>query len=69
MEEWVDAKDAAGPSIAVLEQRKRRRIADWRAALTADETAGNVNFTPLGRDDWRERVTSTSAKRARTEDA
>ena len=67
MEECGEAKDAAGPSIAMLEQRKRQRIAEWREGLSADKAEGSANFTPLGRDDWRERVAS-SAKRARTEE-
>ena len=61
-DEWKDAKEAAGPSIAQLEQRKRQRVSEWRAGLTPGDLETNNNFAPLGRDDWQERV-----KRARQE--
>lgn len=58
-EERLDAQAEAEPSLSVLEERKRKRVADWRDRVPSDEAERNTNLAPLGGGgggDWRERV-------------
>ena len=57
-----EAREAAAPSLELLEERKRRRIAEWRETVAED---GNTNFVPAG--DWRARV--ARAKQRRVEES
>jgi hypothetical protein len=54
-EEQLDAAQAAQPSLEELEERKRKRVAEWRDGLSREEVERNVNLTPLA-GDWRERA-------------
>lgn len=55
-DEQLDAEQAE-PSLALLEQRKRQRLVEWRERMELEEeTTKNNNFVPLGGVDWRERV-------------
>ena len=57
----IDAEQAAEPSLELLEERKRKRIAEWREGVDASD--GNNNFVALGGADWRERVAKAKARR------
>jgi len=54
-EDWLDAQAEEPESLAVLEQRKRKRLTEWKDAVSAEDAERNVNFAPLSTD-WRERV-------------
>jgi len=54
-EEILDAEAEQPESLAVLEQRKRKRLAEWKDGLSAEEAARNTNFVEVA-GDWRERV-------------
>ena len=71
-EERLDAQLEAEPSLAILEQRKRKRLAEWVERMPAEEAGCNVNFAPLGGGacgvgDWRDRVAAARSKRLRGE--
>ena len=51
-EERLDAQQTAEPSLELLEERKRKRVAEWREHASEE---GNTNFVSL-QGDWRERV-------------
>jgi hypothetical protein len=70
-EERLDAQADAPISIAALEERKRKRIAEWKESRTStDEADRNSNFAPLGAGvgDWRERVARAKQRRKDQED-
>ena len=55
----LDAEHAAEPSLEVLEERKRKRVAEWREQVSEE---GNTNFVVL-QGGWRERVARVAKKR------
>ena len=55
LEERLDAQQAAEPSLELLEERKRKRVAEWRDGLSQEDAERGINFTPLAAD-WRQRV-------------
>ena len=67
VEERLDAQAEAPISLAVLEERKRKRLAEWKDSVTSSDTAErNTNFAPLGTGvaDWRERVARAKQRKA-----
>jgi hypothetical protein len=69
-EERLDAQLEAEPTLLILEQRKRKRLAEWVERMPAEEAESNVNFAPLGggggaMGDWRDRVAAARSKRLR----
>ena len=62
LEEMIDAQRAADPSLELLEERKRKRIAEWRDGVTHEEAERNNNFVAVG-GDWRERVARRAKQR------
>jgi len=62
-EDRMDAEAARDPSLELIEERKRKRIADWKETLPEEATERNNNFAPLG-GDWRERVAKARKKKA-----
>lgn len=58
----LDAQQEAAPSIEVLEERKRKRIAEWRGGVSGADTERNNNFVEVG-GDWRERVRAAKQRR------
>ena len=68
-EEKVDLEEAtAVPSLEMVEQRKRKRIAEWRGSLSSEETGRSANFVPLV-GDWRERVARAKRQKAEADEA
>ena len=63
IEEKLDAAADAPPSLAVLEQRKRQRLSEWKGSLTEEDTVRNTNFAPIG-GDWRDRVARARQRKA-----
>ena len=62
-EERLDAEEDAEPSLEQLEERKRKRIADWRNGVEGTDAAErNNNFVAIG-GDWRERVRMAKQRR------
>ena len=60
-EEALDAdEEEALPPAELLEERKRKRVAEWRAGVAPADAKGNANFVPV--DDWHERI-ARAAKR------
>ena len=48
----LDAQESADPSVELLEERKRKRVAEWREQVDEE---GNNNFIAL-KGDWRARI-------------
>ena len=62
-EDRLDAEQDAEPSLELLEERKRKRIAEWREGFSGiDAAERNNNFVALA-GDWRERVRVAKQRR------